>query len=112
MREVVVYDKDQGMPAEELLAAVKGVDGAIAHVSHTHTCLSLTHTHAHAAAIVCMLSDTISREVIEAAGPSLKCISTLSVGYNHIECVPSLPPSPFPHAQPHHTPRSQLKRAP
>jgi glyoxylate/hydroxypyruvate reductase len=62
VRELVVYDKDQGMPQEELLEAVKG-----------------------ASAIVCMLSDKITKEVIEAAGPSLKCISTLSVGFNHID---------------------------
>ncbi|EDQ92697.1 uncharacterized protein MONBRDRAFT_19417 [Monosiga brevicollis MX1] len=50
------------MPRAELLEAVKGAHG-----------------------IVCMLSDKIDKEVIEAAGPNLKCISTLSVGFNHID---------------------------
>ncbi len=31
-----------------------------------------------------MLSDRIDASVIEAAGPSLKAISTLSAGYDHI----------------------------
>jgi glyoxylate/hydroxypyruvate reductase len=38
-----------------------------------------------AAAIVCMLSDKIDAEVLDAAGPSLKVISTMSVGYSHID---------------------------
>lgn len=36
-------------------------------------------------AILCMLSDRIDREVIKAAGPSLKIISSYSTGFEHIE---------------------------
>ncbi|CAO1626423.1 unnamed protein product [Parajaminaea phylloscopi] len=34
--------------------------------------------------LVVMLSDKVDEELIEAAGPSLKAISTMSVGYDHI----------------------------
>lgn len=34
---------------------------------------------------MCTLADRIDREVLEAAGPQLKVVSTLSVGYDHID---------------------------
>ncbi|PVU89712.1 hypothetical protein BB561_005194 [Smittium simulii] len=34
--------------------------------------------------ILCMLTDKIDLELIEAAGPQLKIVSTMSVGYDHI----------------------------
>lgn len=36
-------------------------------------------------AILCMLSDKIDREVMDAAGPSLKVISSYSTGFEHID---------------------------
>jgi len=36
-------------------------------------------------AILCMLSDRIDREVIDAAGPALKIISSYSTGFEHID---------------------------
>ncbi len=36
-------------------------------------------------AIFCMLSDRIDRQVIDAAGPNLKIISSYSTGYEHID---------------------------
>ncbi|XP_067615060.1 glyoxylate reductase/hydroxypyruvate reductase isoform X2 [Eurosta solidaginis] len=36
-------------------------------------------------AIFCALTDKIDAEVIECAGPQLKCIATISVGYEHID---------------------------
>jgi glyoxylate reductase len=36
-------------------------------------------------AILCMLSDRIDRQVIDAAGPNLKIISSYSTGYEHID---------------------------
>ncbi|EGD73732.1 hypothetical protein PTSG_05439 [Salpingoeca rosetta] len=62
VEDVFVYDKDQGMPREELLDAVKGCHG-----------------------ILCMLSDKIDKQVLDAAGDSLQCVSTLSVGFDHID---------------------------
>ncbi|XP_027734927.1 glyoxylate reductase/hydroxypyruvate reductase isoform X2 [Empidonax traillii] len=34
--------------------------------------------------LLCLLSDRIDREVLDAAGPSLKVISTMSVGFDHL----------------------------
>ena len=36
-------------------------------------------------AIFCCIPDQINKEVLEAAGPNLKVVSTLSVGYDHID---------------------------
>lgn len=36
-------------------------------------------------AILCMLSDTIDKEVMDAAGPQLKIISSYSTGFEHID---------------------------
>nr|XP_056704920.1 glyoxylate reductase/hydroxypyruvate reductase [Euleptes europaea] len=55
------WDSDEPIPQSELLAGVAGKDG-----------------------LLCLLSDRIDKEVLDAAGPSLKVISTLSVGYDHL----------------------------
>ncbi|KAL5530939.1 hypothetical protein ACEPAG_3815 [Sanghuangporus baumii] len=39
--------------------------------------------------LLCMLSDKISAEVIEAAGPNLRVVSTMCVGYDHVN-LPAL----------------------
>jgi len=38
-----------------------------------------------ATGLLCLLTDKIDAEVLDAAGPSLKYISTVSVGYDHID---------------------------
>ncbi|KAH0628461.1 hypothetical protein JD844_009668 [Phrynosoma platyrhinos] len=55
------WDSDEPIPQSELLAGIAGKDG-----------------------LFCLLSDRIDKEVLDAAGPSLKVISTLSVGYDHL----------------------------
>ncbi|KAL8202882.1 UNVERIFIED_CONTAM: hypothetical protein K2H54_028424 [Gekko kuhli] len=55
------WDSDEPIPQSELLARVAGKDG-----------------------LLCLLSDRIDKEVLDAAGPTLKVISTLSVGYDHL----------------------------
>lgn len=50
------------MPREELLREIKGKD-----------------------ALYCALTDKIDVEVLNAAGPQLKCVSTISVGFEHID---------------------------
>lgn len=60
--EVVMHDSDDPMPRDALLASVPG-----------------------AAAILCTLADRVDREVLDAAGPALRVISTMSVGYSHID---------------------------
>ncbi|KAE9004210.1 hypothetical protein PR003_g17752 [Phytophthora rubi] len=47
---------------EELLQRVKGCSG-----------------------LFCLLTDKVDAEVLDAAGPSLRVVSTMSVGYNHID---------------------------
>uniref|UniRef100_UPI00358EA1B6 glyoxylate reductase/hydroxypyruvate reductase isoform X2 n=1 Tax=Myxine glutinosa TaxID=7769 RepID=UPI00358EA1B6 len=59
--EVQQWDSDESMPHAELLSRAPGIH-----------------------AILCLLSDYIDKEVLDAAGPNLKVISTLSVGYDHI----------------------------
>ena len=61
--EIVHWDyPDVAMPREKLLEAVKGCD----------SCL-------------CMLTDKINAEFFDAAGPQLKTVATMSVGFDHID---------------------------
>ncbi|XP_077027845.1 glyoxylate reductase/hydroxypyruvate reductase isoform X1 [Agelaius phoeniceus] len=55
------WDSEEPVPRAELLAGVAGAQG-----------------------LLCLLSDRIDREVLDAAGPGLKVISTLSVGFDHL----------------------------
>ncbi|KAM6363812.1 glyoxylate reductase/hydroxypyruvate reductase isoform 1-T1 [Pluvialis apricaria] len=55
------WDSEEPVPRAELLSGVAGKRG-----------------------LLCLLSDRIDREVLEAAGPSLKVISTMSVGFDHL----------------------------
>lgn len=59
---VDMWEKEGDVPRTELLKRVKGKQG-----------------------LLCTLADRIDREVLEAAGPQLKVVSTLSVGYDHID---------------------------
>lgn len=59
--EMSVWDSDEPVPRSDLLKGVQGAEG-----------------------IICMLSDKIDAEVLNAAGPNLKVISTLSVGFDHL----------------------------
>lgn len=59
--EVSLWDSDEPVPREDLLKGVQGAHG-----------------------LLCMLSDKIDAEVLDAAGPNLKVISTLSVGFDHL----------------------------
>ncbi|KAG2518594.1 hypothetical protein BBO99_00005315 [Phytophthora kernoviae] len=54
--------EDTCIPREELLRRVKGCTG-----------------------LFCLYTDTIDKELLDAAGPSLRVVSTTSVGYNHID---------------------------
>ncbi|KAJ8015389.1 hypothetical protein DPEC_G00025620 [Dallia pectoralis] len=59
--KVSLWDSDEPVPREELLKGVAGAHG-----------------------LLCLLSDKIDTEVLDAAGPNLKVISTLSVGFDHM----------------------------
>ena len=61
--EIVHWDyPDKAMHRDKLLAAVKGCD-----------------------ACLCMLTEKINAEFFEAAGPQLKTVATMSVGFDHID---------------------------
>ncbi len=56
------WDSDDTIPRAELLDQAAGVDG-----------------------IYCLITDRIDGEVLNAAGPSLRVVSTMSVGVDHID---------------------------
>lgn len=60
--DLIEWAQDEAVPKHELLKGVVGVHG-----------------------IYCLLSDKIDKAVLDAAGPQLKVVSTLSVGYDHID---------------------------
>ncbi|RHZ50417.1 hypothetical protein Glove_499g52 [Diversispora epigaea] len=60
--ELFHWKDDTVIPRHELLRRVSGVNG-----------------------ILCMLTEKIDAEVLDAAGPSLKVVSTMSVGYDHVD---------------------------
>ncbi|XP_059826054.1 glyoxylate reductase/hydroxypyruvate reductase-like isoform X1 [Hypanus sabinus] len=55
------WDSDDPVPRSELLKEVAGVHG-----------------------LYCLLTEEIDRELLDAAGPNLKVISTMSVGFDHL----------------------------
>ncbi|XP_029458874.1 glyoxylate reductase/hydroxypyruvate reductase-like [Rhinatrema bivittatum] len=59
--EIEQWDSDDPVPRTELLRKVAGVQG-----------------------LYCLLTEKIDEEVLKAAGPSLKVVSTMSVGYDHL----------------------------
>ncbi|XP_052821192.1 glyoxylate reductase/hydroxypyruvate reductase-like [Mya arenaria] len=60
--EVEIYDSDEAIPQEVLLEKVKGVNG-----------------------LLCMLTDNINKDVLDAAGDNLEVVATMSVGFEHID---------------------------
>lgn len=60
--DVRLWDSDEPIPRSTLLEWVKGIDG-----------------------LYCLLTERIDDELLDAAGPSLKVVSTLSVGYDHVD---------------------------
>ncbi|XP_043206122.1 glyoxylate reductase/hydroxypyruvate reductase-like [Amphibalanus amphitrite] len=60
--DVTVWDKPEPVERSFLLENIKGKD-----------------------ALFCMVTEKIDRELLDAAGPSLKVIGTMSVGHDHID---------------------------
>jgi lactate dehydrogenase-like 2-hydroxyacid dehydrogenase len=56
------WESDAPIPREVLLEWVRGVDG-----------------------IYCLITDRIDAAVLDAAGPQLRVVSTMSVGYDHVD---------------------------
>ncbi len=59
---VDVFESDMPPTRAELIARIKGVDG-----------------------IVALVTDRIDGEVLDAAGPQLKCVSNMAVGYDNVD---------------------------
>ena len=57
-----LHDSEEPVPAAELATFVKG-----------------------ASAIICLLSDRIDAAVMASAGPSLRCLANMAVGYSNID---------------------------
>ncbi|MEX1021241.1 MAG: D-glycerate dehydrogenase [Litorilinea sp.] len=57
-----LWDSDDSIPRATLLDWVQGSDG-----------------------ILCLLTEAINAELLEAAGPQLRVVSTMSVGFDHID---------------------------
>ncbi|CAL1536633.1 unnamed protein product [Lymnaea stagnalis] len=60
---IETYQSDEAIPHDVLVSAMKGK---------------------RYDALLCMLTDQIDEEVLDAAGPQLKIVATMSVGYEHI----------------------------
>lgn len=60
--EVDLYTGADAIPREELLARIAGKD-----------------------ALICLLTDTIDQAVLDAAGPILRIVANVAVGYNNID---------------------------
>ncbi|KAI8100164.1 D-isomer specific 2-hydroxyacid dehydrogenase [Halteromyces radiatus] len=60
--ELIQWKKDCTIPRDTLLNWVKGVD-----------------------AIICLLTDKIDKELLDHAGPQLKVVATVSIGYDHCD---------------------------
>ncbi|RUS19161.1 glyoxylate reductase [Endogone sp. FLAS-F59071] len=60
--ELIQWEEDRVIPREILLSNIKGADG-----------------------LLCMLSEKIDKELLETAGPKLKVVSTMSVGFDHVD---------------------------
>lgn len=60
--DVQQWDSEEPIPREKLLEWVEGIDG-----------------------LYCLLTEKIDDELLDAAGPNLKVVSTMSVGYDHVD---------------------------
>lgn len=60
--EITQWDSEKPVPRAELIRQIAGKD-----------------------ALFCLLTDKIDGEILNAAGPQLKCIGTMSVGFDHID---------------------------
>ncbi|KAH0951004.1 hypothetical protein HN011_008482 [Eciton burchellii] len=60
--QIMLWDKQEPIPRSELLSRIRGVD-----------------------AVYCVLTDKIDDEILEAAGPQLKVVASMSVGVDHLD---------------------------
>jgi len=60
--EVRIDERETAIPREDLLRLVAGAD-----------------------ALVCLLGDRVDEELLEAAGPQLRCVANVAVGYDNVD---------------------------
>ncbi|RLU24637.1 hypothetical protein DMN91_002726 [Ooceraea biroi] len=60
--QITLWDKQEPIPRSELLSRIRGAD-----------------------ALFCVLTDKIDDEILEAAGPQLKVVASMSVGVDHLD---------------------------
>ncbi|XP_029042610.2 glyoxylate reductase/hydroxypyruvate reductase [Osmia bicornis bicornis] len=60
--DVILWEKPEPIPRSVLLSKIQNVDG-----------------------VYCLLTDKIDNEVLEAAGPQLKVVASMSVGVDHLD---------------------------
>ncbi|XP_043265355.1 glyoxylate reductase/hydroxypyruvate reductase-like [Colletes gigas] len=60
--DIILWDKPEPIPRSVLLSKIQNVDG-----------------------VYCLLTDKIDDEILNAAGPQLKVVSTMSVGHDHLD---------------------------
>ncbi|XP_038060320.1 glyoxylate reductase/hydroxypyruvate reductase-like isoform X2 [Patiria miniata] len=60
--DIEIWDHDNVVPRDELLKRIAGKEG-----------------------MLCQLTEKINKELLDAAGPSLRVVSSMSVGYDHVE---------------------------
>ncbi|KAJ2347857.1 hypothetical protein GGH92_003037 [Coemansia sp. RSA 2673] len=71
--------------AQQRLEALTDVEVRQHTGAHAISRTQLLEAVSVADGLVCILSDKIDTEVIQAAGPQLRVISTVSVGYDHVD---------------------------
>lgn len=60
--QIILWDKHEPIPRSQLLSKIPGVD-----------------------ALYCVLTDKIDGEILDAAGPQLKIVASMSVGVDHLD---------------------------
>lgn len=60
--EVRIDERETALPREDLLALVRGADG-----------------------LLTLLGDRVDEELLEAAGPQLRCVANVAVGYDNVD---------------------------
>ncbi|CAE6481500.1 unnamed protein product [Rhizoctonia solani] len=83
----VLVSRHLSDPAINTLRACKGIDIVLWEPDRKADREWLLSNSAGAVGLVVTLSDKVDAELLDAAGPSLKVVSTMSVGYDHVDLL-------------------------
>ncbi|KAL0566281.1 hypothetical protein V5O48_015735 [Marasmius crinis-equi] len=78
----VVVCRDLGPDVMPILTERKDIEVLF---SQPFVTSSLLNIHHGATGVLVMVTDIVNEELLEAAGPSLRVVSTMSVGYDHVD---------------------------